>query len=168
MSTAAAEISNERLLRRLRRGPYGSKKLLRMVDLACDRIEAGELDASLVDDILANRYSDELLRLKELESRPELPWWKLRGEPDPNPPPPPPPPIVPFTVQELKEMGLKDVMSQLEKVNPAEIDEAIDQIKAEMADAIAGFKARIKGLNQIKALKGLPIRKKKGKPAKVA
>lgn len=74
-------LSNAELLSLLKRATYGSKRLLRAVEIACDRIDAGKLDAGLVDAICAARRwawvrerDEEHARLMTL---PELPWSQL-------------------------------------------------------------------------------------------
>lgn len=73
--------SNAELLARLKHATYGSKRLLRAVEIACDRIASGKLDAGLVDAICAARRRAWVLARDEEHARlmtlPELPWWQL-------------------------------------------------------------------------------------------
>ena len=74
-------LSNARLLTRLRQARYGSRRLLHAAWIACDRIDAGKLDAEVVDGILAARRRAWLEEQEEehirIMARPELTWSQI-------------------------------------------------------------------------------------------
>ena len=74
-------LSNAQLLARLKQAKYGSKRLLRAVSIACDRIDAGKLDAEVVDGILAAHRRAWLQECEEADAdimaRPELTWSQI-------------------------------------------------------------------------------------------